>query len=885
MRPYLSPVFVILIILLSISNTSFSQQLNLDQKVNINLEDAPLEEAIVVISEIGGIHFSYNPQILPDGVKINIKLKNKELKKIIEELCAQSGLSFEIVEQQVILKTADTDESKEPDMESSGDKILSGYIKDKESGETLIGAAIYFPELKTGTISNAFGFFSISIPDGDHTLQVSYLGYHIYITSLGDAFGEPVNIEMTKSEEILKEIIIRPVEESIVLNTSQMGRIDVTSSTLSEMPTLMGEGDVIKSIQSLPGIKLHGDGSTWFFVRGGNRDQNLILLDDAPIYNPSHLLGLFSTFIPDAIKDIDIYKGDLPASYGGRLSSLIDIRTNDGNMNKFALNGSVGLISSKLAIEVPLIKQKSSFFLSTRVSQLRWFFKQFNPDIRDFNFYDLNSKFNFKINDNNRLFLSFYSGADFYSNVTDSFASSGIKWRNNALTLRWNHVFNQKLFSNATLYTSSYDYRLYTSIEQDYYWNSNIDNLTFKYDLSWYLNPKNTIYMGLRFSGHNLDPGNYYVDEKLGTQPIVSKKHAREFNIYVENEQTITDKLNLRYGLRISLWNNTGEAVEFVYDENLNPVDSIYYAPGKSYHHYFNIEPRLSINYLLSEHTSLKLSYARTTQYLQLVSNSISPFTTLDVWLPSGPNIPDQKADQVALGIFHISDRLGLNFSAEGYYKKMYNQIDYIDHAEMLLNPIVETQLRYGSVKAYGMELMIKKTAGRLNGWIGYSLSRAIRKTEDINQNREYPAFYDRPHELTLFVSYDISKRFNTSLNWYYSTGAAVTMPSSYYYYNGLTLPVYHEKNNERFPDYHRMDLSFLFRLNRNVRKFQHQIGLSIYNLYGRKNPIFINFNKIENGNSEFVIPGNLIDPPQLLTTNTFVYNVVPSITYHFQFQ
>ena len=885
MRPYLSRVFAILIILLSISNNSFSQQLDLDQKVKINLADVPLEEAIDVISEIGGIHFSYNPQILPEGIKINIKSKNEDLKSIIEELCAQSGLSFTIVEQQVILKTPDTDESKEQGMETSGDKVLSGYIKDKESGETLIGAAIYFPELRTGTISNAFGFFSISIPEGDHTFQVSYLGYQIYTASLGDVSGEYLNIELAKSEEILKEVIIRPVEESMVLNTSQMGRIDVTGSTLSEMPTLMGEGDVIKSIQSLPGIKLHGDGSTWFFVRGGNRDQNLILLDDAPIYNPSHLLGLFSTFIPDAIKDIDIYKGDLPASYGGRLSSLIDIRTNDGNMNKFALNGSVGLISSKLAVEVPLIKQKSSFFLSTRISQLKWFFKQFNPDIRDFNFYDLNSKFNFKINDNNRLFLSFYSGADFYSNVTDSFASSGIKWRNNALTLRWNHIFNKKLFSNATLYTSSYDYRLYTSIEQDYYWNSNIDNLTFKYDLSWYLNPKNTIYMGLRFSGHNIDPGNYYVDGKLGTQPIVSKKHAREFNIYIENEQIITEKLNLRYGVRMSLWNNTGESVEFVYDENLNPVDSIHYAPGKSYHHYFNIEPRLSINYLLSEHTSLKLSYARTTQYLQLVSNSISPFTTLDVWLPSGPNIPDQKADQVALGIFHISDKLGLNFSAEGYYKKMHNQIDYIDHAEMLLNPIVETQLRYGSVKSYGMELMIKKSAGRLNGWIGYSLSRAIRKTEDINQNREYPAFYDRPHELTLFVSYEISKRFNTSLNWYYSTGAAVTMPSSYYYYNGLTLPVYHEKNNERFPDYHRMDLSFLFRLNRKVRKFQHQIGLSIFNLYGRKNPIFINFNKIENVNSEFVIPGNLIDPPQLLTTNTFVYNVVPSITYHFQFQ
>jgi hypothetical protein len=435
------------------------------------------------------------------------------------------------------------------------------------------------------------------------------------------------------------------------------------------------------------------------------------------------------------------------------------------------------------------------------------------------------------------------------------------------------------------LYTSNYDYRLYTSIEDDYFWNSGIDNLTFKYDLSWYLNPKNTIYFGFHFSGNNLDPGNYYVDGKLGTQPIVSKKHAREFDLYAENEQIITDKLNIRYGLRWSIWNNTGESVEYVYDENHTPIDSLYYPPGKSYHSYSNLEPRFSLNYLVSNRTSLKLSYARTTQYLHLITNSISPFTTLDVWLPSGPNIPDQKADQVAFGVFHAVEKSGFNISAEGYYKKMKNQIDYLDHAEMLLNPFVETQLRYGYAKAYGMEFFLKKDKGKFNGWFGYTFSRVFRKTNDINQNREYPAFYDRPHELTVFLSYDLTKRISTSLNWYYSTGAAVTMPSSFYYYNGLTLPIYHDKNNKRLPDYHRMDLSFLFRLNRHVRKFQHQLGFSIYNLYGRKNPIFINFNKIEEDTNSFIIPGNLINPPNLLTTNIFVYNVIPSITYHFQFQ
>jgi hypothetical protein len=864
-------------------NDLLSQELSITGKISVTIENASMEEAIDQISRAGRINFSYNPQTLPQGIFINISLIDQPLKTVLEEFCSQSGLSFELIEQQIVLKNAESVGSGELP-EPSDDIILSGYIKDQQSGESLIGAAIYFPVLKTGTISNAFGFFSITIPQGDYVAQVSYLGYKIRSIPIEASQVLPLDIEMTKSEEILDEVIIRPEDEAIILNASQMSKIDINSSTLLEMPTLMGEGDVIKSIQSLPGIKLHGDGSTWFFVRGGNRDQNLILLDDAPIYNPSHMLGLFSTFSPDAVKDINIYKGDLPAAYGGRLSSLIDIRTMDGNLKKFTLNGSIGLISSKLALQVPIVKQKSSVFLSARVSQLKWFFRQFNQDIRDFNFYDLNSKINFKINENNRIYLSFYSGADFYSYVTESSASGGIRWQNNALTLRWNHVFDQKLFSNATFYTSSYNYRLYTSIVDNYFWNSTIDNFTFKYDLSWYLNPNNTIYSGLRLSGHNLDPGNYYVDGKLGAQPVVSKKHTREINLYAENEQIISPRLNLRYGLRLSVWNNTGESLEYTYDENYIPVDSTYYAPGESYHHFINMEPRISLNYLLSRQTSFKFSYARTTQYLHLVTNSISPFTSLDVWLPSGPNIPDQKANQLAFGIFHVFGHSNINISAEGYLKKMTNQIDYIDHAEMLLNPHVETQLRFGQSRAYGMEFLVKKDNGRLNGWIAYTLSRVLRKTNDINFNREYPAFYDRPHELALFVSYDLTKRIRSSINWYYSTGAAVTMPTSFYYYNGLTLPIYIEKNNERFPDYHRMDLSFLFRLNRKIRKFQHQLGFSVYNLYGRQNPIFINFNKIEQGN-KFVIPGNLINPPHLLTTNIFVYNIIPSITYHFQFQ
>jgi len=426
---------------------------------------------------------------------------------------------------------------------------------------------------------------------------------------------------------------------------------------------------------------------------------------------------------------------------------------------------------------------------------------------------------------------------------------------------------------------------MYTSVQQNNYWNSQIANLTMKFDLSWYLNSRNTIYTGIHFSGHNIDPGNYYLDGKLGAQPYVSKKHARELALYAENEQKINQRISIRYGLRLSVWDNTGESYEFIYNDNNEPIDTLYYNPGQSYHQYFNLEPRLSLNFKIRKNASLKLSLNRTTQYLHLITNSASPFTTLEVWLPSGPNIPDQTASQVSLSWFQTLPEPGYDISIEGYYKVMNNQIDYIDHANMLLNPVVETQLRYGTAKAYGLEFLVKKNKGKLTGWLGYTISKVSRKIEEINGGQSYPAFNDRPHEFTSYLGYNFSNRLKASINWYYATGAAFTTPKSYYYYNGLTLPIYTEKNNNRLPDYHRMDLSVIYRLNRKVHKYQHQIGLSIFNLYGRKNPIFINFNKIESVDNSFVIPGNLLQTSKLVTTNTYVYNVIPSITYYFQFK
>jgi hypothetical protein len=863
----------------------FSQPSNpaLSLPITLQTDTITLKEVIQKISSSSGIQFSYNPAVVPVDSLIKIDEKDISLKDLLDAISDRFGLDYEVVEKQIIIKKAG--QVGPGSIKEEESVTLKGFIQDTESGENLIGATIFLPDLKTGTISNAYGFYSITLPSGDYSLSISYIGYDEIAKNLTLRNDQTIDFHLDPSETVMEEIIVLPDQQISFINTSQMSNLDISPRDLKQIPAFFGEGDVIKSLQSIPGIQLFGDGSTLFFVRGGDRDQNMILLDEAPIYNPSHLLGLFSTFIPEGVKDITIYKGDIPARYGGRLSSLIDIRTNDGNLNKFSMVGTLGMLSTKLGIESPIVREKASFFISSRISQIGWFFKNLSDQVKDFYFYDINSKFNWKINNNNRVFLTFYSGADMYSERSNPNSSSGINWGNNSLTFRWNHIFSKKLFSNTTLYASSYHYNLYTSIEQENFWNSEIDNLTLKSDFSFFPNTSMTLFAGIGFSGHNINPGNFYVNNQLNINvPYVSKKHNREWAFYAENDHEINKKLKVRYGLRLSIWENTGEAIEIDYDDNLNPVDSSYYSAGKVYDRFINLEPRLSLNYQVNNSLSLKASYSRNTQYMHLITNSISPFTSLDVWLPSGPNIPDQDAHQVAFGLIQGFSKSGIVIRGEVYYKKMNNQIDYIDHAQMLLNPFIEAELRYGDAWAYGMEISAEKKAGRLRGWMGYSLSKAWRKFSQINQGNKYPAFYDRPHEISITTIYDFNPRINASINWYYASGAAISTPSGFYYYRGHTLPIYGEKNNDRLPDYHRMDVSVQFRLNKKPAKFKHFIGLSIFNLYGRKNPVFLNFNKTEVDTNEFRIPGDLGSIPNLLSTQTYIYNVIPSINYHFRF-
>ncbi|MCH8905310.1 MAG: TonB-dependent receptor plug domain-containing protein, partial [Bacteroidetes bacterium] len=663
-----------------------------------------------------------------------------------------------------------------------------------------------------------------------------------------------------------------------LLDGSQMSTIDLKTSDVNKMQGFLGEVEVIKSLQSIPGIKSFGDGSVFFHVRGGNKDQNLILIDDAPIYNPSHLLGFFSSFTPDAIKDVKIYKADIPLSQGGALSSLIDIRTKDGNMQKYGVYGNIGLIANKLSVEGPFVKDKSSFFFSVRRSHIDFLFGLITEEESNISFYDVNAKVNTKINEKNRIFLSFYSGLD-------QFGIPGISWSNGALTFRWNHLFNDRLFSNTIINTSRYDYFLYLNSQKTEFWQETITNGSFKTNFGFYKDPKNTIRFGLNISQHYFNPGNLTRSGAADEPAKILQSNARHLVTYISNEKKLNKKVTVRYGLRTNLWSNVGPSTYFLIGSEYEVTDTIIADRYEVFNRYNNPEPRISLRWSIDSVSSVKTSYGRTVQYLQLLSNSVSPFTSLEVWLPSGPNIKPQKADQVALGYYRKFMKAKSEFSAEVYYKLMYNQIDYEDHANLLLNPAIEGELRFGTGTAYGLELMMQRRQGRLTGWIAYTLSRAILEIEGINNDQPYPAFYDRPHDLTVYLDFELAERWELFANWIYTTGSAITTPTAFYTFQGTQVPIYDSKHNDRMPDYHRLDFSARWQLNRKKdNNFRHTLTFSIYNVYGRANPISINFNKKEIIFEEFIIPSNVLEGPKYVPTQRSLLGVIPSISYQFEF-
>lgn len=847
-----------------------------ETQISISLNNVSLAQALQEISQKSGVVFSYNPKKIPATEKITYRASNKSVLAILNDFSNSYNLKYMQVENQIVLKP----EKKTSVPPANLPVTISGYVKDQRTGEALIGSSIYVDELKTGTTTNSYGYYSITLPKGTYNLKYSFVGFKDLVKPV--TLTNSIQTDLSLEEDIpeLQEIIITDSFKEDLVTEIQVGKLNISPSTIEQRPAFFGELDVIKSLESVPGVKMHSDGSTFYSVRGGNRDQNLVMIDDAPIYNPSHLLGLFSTVIPDAVNDINLYKGDMPASLGGRLSSILDIRTKKGNDQNFQAWGNFGLISTKLGIEGPFKKSASSYLLSTRISRLKWIFNlRERNNVKQFNFADVTAKVNLKFNSSNRFFLSFYTGGDNY------FANnSGIAWNNTALTLRWNKIFSERLFLNSTFSGSNYDYFLHTNVDTGTKWNSKIANLSVKSDFSYFATPESEITFGTGIQGFSFNPGN--VQSTTATNlPSLSVKNSVEIFLYGNHEIKINEKWGLNYGLRLSSWMNNGDAFEFSFDQNHNTVDTMYFAAGETYKRFGRAEPRLTIHREINNLSSVKFSYAKNVQNIHLISNSISPFSSLEVWLPSSINIQPEIADQLTLGYYRTLSSLGVSFSSEAFYKTMKNQIDYTAHAETLLNPQLEGELRFGEGRAYGVELLAKKDEGRLRGWAGYTYSRSKRIFTELNGGHSFNSFYDRPHQLNLMASYDLSLRWNVGVNWVYTTGAPYTAPISFYEFNGEEVPIYGQRNNARLPDYHRMDVSAKYKLNRNPeKKYQHDLSFSIFNLYGRKNILFVNYNKTETASGDFQVPSNLLDAERV-STQFYLFQFTPSISYNFRWR
>jgi len=747
---------------------------------------------------------------------------------------------------------------------------LHGTIKAKGTGEVVIGASVSAAGSFTGTVSNEYGFYSLTLPAKDYTLEVSAVGMKTQQVAVSLTKDVKLDILLEEQATTLQEVTVKAASTGRSLKNPQMSVEKIDVHEIRTIPVLFGERDILKTIQLLPGIKSAGEGNSGFYTRGGSADQNLILLDEAPVYNASHLLGFFSTFNSDAIKNVTLFKGTMPAQYGGRLSSVVDIKMNDGNNQDFAVSGGIGLIASRLNIEGPLQRDKSSFLISARRTYADMFLKFGDSSLKKTKlyFYDLNTKMNFILGEKDKIFLSGYFGRD----VLSQDKVAGINWGNATGTLRWNHIFNKKLFSNTSLIYSDYDYKIDVHTEStDYGILSRIRDWNLKEELQLYPNANNTVIFGVNSIYHTIKPGEISVTSDNGTVTQgLQNRFSLDNAIYANNSWRVSNKWNLTYGLRISAFTILGKGDYYTLDSSGKVIDTTHYGPGEVVKTYLNAEPRLAASYQLNGSSSLKASYTRNTQNLHLISNSVSSSPT-DKWVASTNIIKPEIADQVAIGYYKDLKERRYEINVEAYYKTMQNQIDYRDGAEVFTNQAIETELLYGKGRAYGIEWLFRKKTGRLTGWISYTLSKTERKIAGINNDQWYNARQDRTHDIAIVAMYQLGEKWSLSANWIFYTGDAVTYPSGKYTVDNEIYFYYSERNGYRMPNYHRLDIGATKQLKRG-RRFSSELCFSVYNAYGRANAYQISFRQSKT------------EPDKTEAVKTSLFTFVPSISYNFKF-
>jgi CarboxypepD_reg-like domain/TonB-dependent Receptor Plug Domain len=765
----------------------------------------------------------------------------------------------------------------------SQDKVtLSGYVKDAENGEELIGVTIYLPQLQAGTSSNSYGFYSLTVTPGIYDIQFSYIGYKTITEQIELQKDISKNVELAVEATVIQEIVIEDklLDENVV--DVQMSRNKVDINRARKLPALFGEVDIIKNVQMLPGVITAGEGTSSFYVRGGSADQNLILIDEAPVYDPSHLFGLFSVFNADVIKESELYKGGIPARFGGRLSSILEVRTKDGNNKEFHGSGGIGSMASRLMIEGPIRKEKSSYIISARRSYADLFLRAANEDNLVY-FYDINAKINWKYKNNNRFFAAFYTGRDDFSLSNDF----GFSWGNATATFRWNHLFNDRLFSNTSLIASNFDYALEViDPVEGLRWTSNLQEVSLKNDLTYFINPDNELSFGYHVTGRRFSPGKIKPNStaSIFAEVELQKLFALDHGIYVSNRQRLGERTTLDYGVRLSIFQNTGESDVYLYEDpkdnvNVTRTDTLHFDSWQNIKTYVNLEPRIGLLYVLKPGQSVKLSYNRMVQNTHLIASGTVP-VPFNTWNPSGYYLRPQIADQIAAGYFRNFKDNTIELSVETYYKKMRNVTDFADNAQLFFNQDLSTEFRQGKSSSYGVEFMVNKTEGRLTGMVSYTWSRTVREIDGVNLGKEFFANYDRRNVFNVSATYELSPRWTFGANFNYSSGRPITLPEGKYEYGSYNPDVITERNGYRLAPYNRLDLSAtLTPRHKTNHKWHGEWVFSIYNVYNQHNPFTI-YTRTKQDDD-----GNVIgDGTEKEARLVYLFPILPSVTYNFKF-
>lgn len=749
---------------------------------------------------------------------------------------------------------------------------ISGTIRSEKTGETLINAYVNTSDEKTTTTSNEYGFYSLTLPKGIYQIQYSFVGHETITETITLDKNIVKNISLPETIPNLENIHISTVAGGRNITGTQMGVERLSMSEIKNIPMLFGERDILKAIQLLPGIKPAGDGNSGFYVRGGSSDQNLILLDEAPVYNASHLMGFFSTFNSDVIKDVTVFKGGMPAQYGGRLSSVLDVKMNDGNNQNTTVSGGLGLISAKATIEGPIQRRKSSFLLSGRRTYADLFVglaKDTAIRKNKLYFYDYNGKMNFTINERNKIHISGYYGRDFLK-LDKQFQ---LDWGNITGTLRWNHIFNSKLFSNTSFIYSNFDYNIHIrNSNNNVNISSQIKDINLKQEFQWYADSRHSLRFGINSIYHNITPGEVTSSGKSSFNNLfLQKRYSWDNALFATDTWKATDWLNLSYGVRVSSFSILGPGEFYTIDAFHNITDTLQYKKGQFVKTYWNLEPRLAASFIINNSSSVKASYVRNTQALHLIANSAAN-TPTDKWIASTNSIRPEISDQVSLGWYKNFDGNKYELTTETYYKTMLNQIDYKPGADVFTNDAIESQILTGRGRAYGWELMLKKSFGALTGWINYTLAKTERKINGINNNNWYNARQDRTHDINIVANYQFNKRLSFSANWVFYTGDAVSFPGGKYVINNQIVYYYTERNAYRMPPYHRLDLGAVWQL-KPRKNWTSELAFGIFNVYGRENPYMISFRQNEQ------------NPSKTEAVQTSLFRFVPSVSYNFKFR